>query len=62
MNELDELMDRYEKQFGEMIPLRIIHMNEEQLKTVLLSCLDTGKAYELPDEVKKLLADSEVQF
>ena len=55
MDELDRLMDEYEEQFGEMIPLKMVHFTEEELKLLLRECLRTGKAYELPDKIKELL-------
>ena len=55
MNKLEELMERYEEKFGEMIPLKMIHMTEDELEETLDECLKTGKAYELPEDIKRLM-------
>ena len=55
MDELDRLMDEYEERFGEMIPLKMVHFTEEELKRTLRESLKSGKPYELPDDVKRLI-------
>ena len=61
MDELDRLMDEYEERFGKMIPLKMVHFTEEELKLLLRKCLRTGKAYKLPDKVKDLMSQG-VEF
>lgn len=61
MDELDRLMDEYEERFGEMIPLKMVHFTEEELKQTLRGCLQSGKAYELPDKIKELMSQG-VEF
>lgn len=61
MDELDRLIDEYEYLFGEMIPLKMVHMSEEELTETLRECLKTGKPYELPDNIKRLM-DQGVDF
>lgn len=61
MDELDKLIDEYEERFGEMIPLKMVHFTEEELTFLLRECLQTGKAYELPDKIKELISQN-VEF
>ena len=53
-DEIDDLLLEYVKKFGEAMPLYEVSMTNEELKNTLLKCLESGKRYELPDEVKRL--------
>ena len=60
MNELENLIDEYENNFGEMIPLRMVHISEGELIKILRECLASNKPYELPDEINSLIEQGAV--
>lgn len=55
MNEIERLLEEYVRQFGEALPLSMVHMTEEDLLQVLRDCLSKGKPYELPEDVRRLM-------
>ena len=61
MDEIDILIDKYEERFGEMIPLKMIHMTDDTLKKTLLNCLQTNTPYKIPENIR-LLMEADVEF
>ena len=61
MNEFEGLLEEYMRQFDEAIPLSMVHMTNEELLDVLRECLSTGKPYELPEDVRRLM-EQDIEF
>ena len=55
MDELDKLIEEYEEMFGEMIPLKMVPLSENQLEEILRESLRIGIPYEIPSSIKKLI-------
>lgn len=55
MNEIERLLEEYNRQFGEAMPLSMVHMTEKELLDTLRRCLETNEKFELPDEVRRLM-------
>ena len=41
----DELFEAYSKEFDEVFPLRMVHVDEEEVMDIIEECLKTGKPY-----------------
>lgn len=46
MNELDELLDKYQDQFEENFPLMLCrHMDEDEIITIIENCMEDDEPY-----------------
>lgn len=62
LDELDFLNMQYRYQFPDSdgVPLMVVPMTGDELKRTLRSCLRTGKPYELPADVERLIEQGAV--